>query len=184
MRFMVKYACMAAAAVAALAAPASADVKVKLQEVAGGLIHRWQWCRSPMVRPHGRDRAARPSADHRQYGGACCPSRSSTSQAKMVTQHHFFDERGLLGIAFHPNYRENGKFYLAYSAPIRSSELDRRLWWSHTNVVSEFQVSKTDPNKADPNTRARHLANRLAAVQSQRPLDRLRPRRHALPIHW
>ena len=36
MRFMVKYACMAAAAVAALAAPASADVKVKLQEVAGG----------------------------------------------------------------------------------------------------------------------------------------------------
>ena len=68
----------------------------------------------------------------------------------MVTLHHFFDERGLLGIAFHPNYRENGKFYLAYSAPIRSSELDRRLWWSHTNVVSEFQVSKTDPNKADP----------------------------------
>ena len=29
-------------------------------------------------------------------------------------------------------------------------ELDRRLWWSHTNVVAEFQVSKADPNKADP----------------------------------
>jgi hypothetical protein len=68
----------------------------------------------------------------------------------MVTQHHFFDERGLLGIAFHPNYRENGKFYLAYSVPVRNSELDRRLWWSHTNIVSEFQVSKSDPNKADP----------------------------------
>ncbi len=30
--------------------------------------------------------------------------------------------------------------------------MDRRLWWSHTNLVSEFQVSKADPNKADPTT--------------------------------
>ena len=102
----------------------------------------------------------------------------------MVTQHHFFDERGLLGIAFHPNYRENGKFYLAYSVPIRSSELDRRLWWSHTNIVSEFQVSKADPNKADPTLGARDLADRLASVQSRRSLDRIRPGRHALHIDW
>lgn len=28
-----------------------------------------------------------------------------------------FDERGLLGLAFHPNYGVNGKFYIYYSAP-------------------------------------------------------------------
>ena len=49
------------------------------------------------------------------------------------------DEEGLLGLAFHPRFKENGKFYLFYSqqAPMRS-------------VVSEFSVSKTDANKADP----------------------------------
>ena len=26
-----------------------------------------------------------------------------------------FDERGLLGLAFHPDYAKNGKFYIAYS---------------------------------------------------------------------
>jgi hypothetical protein len=65
----------------------------------------------------------------------------------------YFDEQGLLGIAFHPNYRQNGKFYVAYSAPLSSgAPLDRKLWWSHTNVVAEYTVSKDDPNKADPTT--------------------------------
>ncbi len=32
---------------------------------------------------------------------------------------------------------------------MRGNALDKKLWWSHTNVVSEFQVSKADPNKAD-----------------------------------
>ena len=49
------------------------------------------------------------------------------------------DEEGLLALAFHPRFKENGKFYVFYSqqAPMRS-------------VVSEFTVSKADANKADP----------------------------------
>ncbi|MGI8638320.1 MAG: PQQ-dependent sugar dehydrogenase [Segetibacter sp.] len=31
------------------------------------------------------------------------------------------EERGLLGLAFHPDYKSNGKFYVYYSAPLRSS---------------------------------------------------------------
>ena len=47
-------------------------------------------------------------------------------------------ERGLLGLAFHPNYPENGFFYVNYT--------DR----NGNTVIARFQVSKTDPNQADP----------------------------------
>lgn len=46
------------------------------------------------------------------------------------------NEEGLLGLAFHPKYAENGKFYVYYSAKPRSS------------VIAEFQVS-ADAGKAD-----------------------------------
>ena len=71
--------------------------------------------------------------------------------AKLVKQHDFFDERGLLSMAFHPKYKENGKFYVYYSSPLKSEDLGEKLWWSHTNQVVEFKVS-ADANKADPNS--------------------------------
>lgn len=43
-----------------------------------------------------------------------------------------FDERGLLGLAFHPDYLENGLFYVYFSA---DSEDDR---FDHKNVVYEM----------------------------------------------
>ena len=51
------------------------------------------------------------------------------------------NEEGLLSIAFHPNYEENGQFFIWYSAGDRTS---RRT------VLSRFTVSDDDPNKADP----------------------------------
>jgi len=64
---------------------------------------------------------------------------------------HDFDERGLLGLAFHPNFKENGKFYIAYTAVLNfQSDLGKMLWWDHTNVVAEYTVSKDDPNTAIP----------------------------------
>ncbi|MCA9000425.1 MAG: PQQ-dependent sugar dehydrogenase [Planctomycetes bacterium] len=50
------------------------------------------------------------------------------------------NEEGLLGIAFHPKYKENGYFYLHYS----SSKNDRM------GTLAEFRVHPEDPNKADP----------------------------------
>jgi glucose/arabinose dehydrogenase len=149
---LLKYACIAAAAVMSVTAPAGAQVKVKLQEFVGGLTHPLAMVSIPdgtgrmaVIEQHGHVRII----DNR---GRLLPEPFLNVEARIIGLHHFFDERGLLGIAFHPNYRENGKFYIAYSVAQRGTELDRRLWWSHTNLVSEFQVSKADPNKADPNS--------------------------------
>ena len=38
---------------------------------------------------------------------------------KMVTLSPSYDERGLLGLAFSPDFKSNGKFYLFYTAPPR-----------------------------------------------------------------
>ena len=38
---------------------------------------------------------------------------------RMVTLSSSYDERGLLGMAFHPDFKTNGKFYLFYTAPPR-----------------------------------------------------------------
>jgi glucose/arabinose dehydrogenase len=48
-------------------------------------------------------------------------------------------EEGLLGLAFHPGYASNGRFFVHYSAK-----------GSGDNVVQEFKRSASDPLKADP----------------------------------
>ena len=55
------------------------------------------------------------------------------------------NEEGLLGLAFHPKYAENGEFFVYYSA---KDDVRR-------SVVSKFRVSKDDPRKADPSSEQR-----------------------------
>ncbi len=68
---------------------------------------------------------------------------------RMVDLDERYDERGFLGLAFHPDYADNGRFYVYYSAPLRDSAPDN---WNHTAHISEFTVSEDDPNVADPNS--------------------------------
>lgn len=57
-----------------------------------------------------------------------------------------YDERGLLSIAFHPDYRNNGRIYVFYSAPPRP---EAPKGWSCTNHISEFRVDPDNPNRVD-----------------------------------
>ena len=59
------------------------------------------------------------------------------------------NEEGLLGLAFHPKYKENGQFFVYYSANDEQQGHRRR------SVVSRFRVSKDDPRKADPKSEQR-----------------------------
>ncbi len=72
---------------------------------------------------------------------------------KIVDQWHDFDERGLLGLAFHPDFANNGKFYVAYSTTTNfQGDLGKLFWWDHTNTVEEYTVSADDPNVANLNS--------------------------------
>jgi glucose/arabinose dehydrogenase len=51
-----------------------------------------------------------------------------------------FSERGLLGLAFDPDYATNGKFYIDYTDV------------NGNTVIAQYTVSTDDPNVADPNS--------------------------------
>ncbi len=62
-----------------------------------------------------------------------------------------FDERGLLALAFHPRFADNGLLYVNYSAKRRAqSPFTGKT--AYTWRMSEFKVSATDPNQVDRNS--------------------------------
>lgn len=65
-------------------------------------------------------------------------------QESVVSSPWHGDERGLLGMAFHPKHRRNGKFYVYYS--VRDDEYVEKI------RISEFRVWHFDINRADRNS--------------------------------
>ncbi len=62
-----------------------------------------------------------------------------------------YDERGLLGLAFHPNYKHNGRFYIYYTLPPRAGGPRTGVNWNNLSRISEFKVSG-NPDVGDPNS--------------------------------
>jgi glucose/arabinose dehydrogenase len=72
--------------------------------------------------------------------------------SKVVPFNSDYSETGLLGLALHPNFQKNGKFYVAYSAPLGSDKTIAPPGFSHLNVVEEFVVGKNQKTPVDPNS--------------------------------
>ena len=60
-----------------------------------------------------------------------------------------FDERGLLGLAFHPHYKSNGRFFIYYQLPPRAGGPETGVPWNNLSRISEFKVSASNPDLAD-----------------------------------
>jgi glucose/arabinose dehydrogenase len=69
--------------------------------------------------------------------------------SKIVTLNANYDERGLLGLAFHPQYATNGKFYVYYQLPPRPGGPQSGVNWNNLSRISEFKVSTSNSNQAD-----------------------------------
>lgn len=67
-------------------------------------------------------------------------SKTFLDISKRVVYKDKENEQGLLGLALHPKFKENGYFYCYYSTT------DQQF----TTVVSRFRVSSDDPDRADP----------------------------------
>jgi len=53
------------------------------------------------------------------------------------------NEEGLIGLAFHPQFKTNGEFFVSYTDTNTNPPI---------NVVSRFRVSQSDPNQGDPDS--------------------------------
>jgi glucose/arabinose dehydrogenase len=80
-------------------------------------------------------------------GGNLLPEPFLDLRSRIVALMPAFDERGVLGLAFHPGYAGNGRFFVYYSAPLRPGA---PVGYDHTARVSEFRVSAANANRADP----------------------------------
>jgi len=69
-----------------------------------------------------------------------------------------YSERGVLGLAFHPDYADNGRMFVRYSAPSREGTPDA---YSHTFVLAEFS--------ADPARATAHLDSERTILEIPQP---------------
>jgi glucose/arabinose dehydrogenase len=77
---------------------------------------------------------------------------------KLVSERPGFDERGLLGLTFHPNFGQSGapgedKFYVYYSAPRPGGNPDDPVNpINHQSIVAEYSVDSLGANTASPSS--------------------------------
>lgn len=75
--------------------------------------------------------------------GEAAPAPFLDLRPKLAKLNAGFDERGLLGLALHPRFRENRKYYVYYSAPLTDAGLKAKEW-DHDSVLAEFTARADD----------------------------------------
>ncbi len=129
-------------------------ITIELENVASGLT-------APVAVTHAADRSGRLFIVD-QAGqirivrdGDLLPTPFLDISAELPPLNPFFDERGLLGLAFHPRYARNGRFFVRYSAPRTGDPGEPCFGTSrgcHEEILAEYSVSDDDPDVADPSS--------------------------------
>jgi glucose/arabinose dehydrogenase len=86
--------------------------------------------------------------------GRLLPSPFLDISDRLVRLDTEYDERGLLGLAFHPDFAANGRFFVYYSTPAPPGAPEPV---DHTDRLSEFRVG-LDADAADPGSETVILA--------------------------
>ncbi|MCY1060925.1 PQQ-dependent sugar dehydrogenase [Nannocystis sp. SCPEA4] len=80
-------------------------------------------------------------------GGEREPQPLLDLRDRMVELNDVYDERGLLGLALHPEFADNGRLYVFYNAPLRKGGPEG---YNSTLTLSEFRISHENPDRVDP----------------------------------
>ncbi|HUF63324.1 MAG TPA: PQQ-dependent sugar dehydrogenase [Verrucomicrobiales bacterium] len=91
-------------------------------------------------------------------GGKRLPEPFLDLRSKVAKLNEGFDERGLLGLAFHPSFATNGRIFVYYSGPLREGA---PRGWDHTSVIAEFRVKEGE--------RSADLASEKVLLQIDEP---------------
>ncbi len=100
----------------------------------------------PMTITHAGDGSNRMFVGTQRGAIYVFPNDAAVKEAKIfldirqqVADWEKGNEEGFLGLAFHPQYQQNGQFFVSYSSALNS----------RTSIVSRFSVSKDNANRAD-----------------------------------
>lgn len=134
------------------------SITIELEEMSSGLF-------APVMLTHAGDGSDRLFVVDQagmiriiDAGGQLLEEPFLDLRDRMVALHPPFDERGLLGLAFHPDYANNGRFFVRYSEPREGapdepcSHPNNFIPGCHTSVLSEFRASNLNPDRANPDS--------------------------------
>ncbi len=125
---------------------------IELETVASGLT-------APLGVTHAGDRSGRLFITEQTgqirivQGGVLLLTPFLDISGNLPALNPFFDERGPLGLAFHPDYERNGRFFVRYSSPRVGDPAEPCFGTPrgcHEEILAEYSVSVADPNIANP----------------------------------
>jgi glucose/arabinose dehydrogenase len=80
-------------------------------------------------------------------GGQVLPEPFLDVSSKLVPLDADYDERGLLGLAFDPDFAHTGRVFVYYTARLRAGAARGQ---DHTDTISSFTVSPANPDQVVP----------------------------------
>jgi glucose/arabinose dehydrogenase len=126
--------------------PIGSTIAIGVEEVATGLVSPLQLVQAPGE--HGRrfivDQVGVIWGMNRAGDLMRRPFLDITS--KITPLDPAYDERGLLGLAFHPDFAQNDRFFVFYTAPPRRSAPDR---YDNTTTIAQYRASGSRQAHAD-----------------------------------